>query len=151
MSGSDPRQWLRDARRAIARLPSLRMSRVPDAPALPVRDPWPGDAARAARLLRGELEFGGGVRALRPGAWGEAAGSSVLNAAAHSFTWLRDLRALGTDAARLRARALVAEWIAAPPSDPWRTVRTLSARALPRGSRITTFSQPPPTTHSASA
>jgi len=54
MSGSDPRQWLRDARRAIARLPSLRISRVPDAPALPVRDPWPGDAARAARLLRGE-------------------------------------------------------------------------------------------------
>jgi uncharacterized heparinase superfamily protein len=118
MSGSDPRQWLRDARRVIARLPSLRISRVPDAPALPVRDPWPGDAARAARLLRGELEFGGGVRTLRPGAWGEAAGSSVLNAAAHSFTWLRDLRALGTDAARLRARALVAEWIAAPPSDP---------------------------------
>src|SRR6202044_3321242 len=33
-------------------------------------------------------------------------------------TWLRDLRALGTDAARLRARALVSEWIADPPSDP---------------------------------
>ena len=123
MSGSDPRQWLRDARRAIARLPSLRMSRVPDAPALPVRDPWPGDAARAARLLRGELEFGGGVRTLRPGAWGEAAGSSVLNAAAHSFTWLRDLRALGTDAARLRARALVAEWVNAPPGATARSWR----------------------------
>ena len=31
--------------------------------------------------------------------------------AAHGFSWLRDLRALGTDAARLRARALVADWI----------------------------------------
>ena len=42
----------------------------------------------AARVLR-----------LRPGgAWGE--GSPVLLAAAHGFTWLRDLRALGTDAAR---------------------------------------------------
>ena len=34
----DPRHWLRNARRTLARLPSLRMGRVPDAPALPVRD-----------------------------------------------------------------------------------------------------------------
>src|SRR5271166_79539 len=117
MSASDPRRWLRDARRVIARLPSLRMGRVPDAPALPVRDPWPGDSGRGARLLRGELEFGGGLRALRPGAWGEASGSALLDASAHGFTWLRDLRALGTDAARLRARALVAEWIASAPGE----------------------------------
>jgi uncharacterized heparinase superfamily protein len=118
MSGADPRRWLRDARRAMARLPSLRMGRVPDAPALPVRDPWPGDPVRGARLLKGDLEFGGAVRVLRPGGWGVASGSPVLRAAAHNFTWLRDLRALGTDAARLRARALVSEWINAPPSDP---------------------------------
>jgi uncharacterized heparinase superfamily protein len=118
MSGASPRRWLRDARRVLARLPSLRISRVPDAPALPVRDPWPGDPGRGARLLKGELELGGGVRILRPGAWGEASGSAVLRAAAHNFSWLRDLRALGTDAARLRARALVSEWINAPPSDP---------------------------------
>ena len=91
------------------------MGRVPDAPALPVRDPWPGDPGRGARMLFGELEFAGGVRALRPGAWNEASGSALLEATAHGFTWLRDLRALGTDAARLRARALVAEWIGAPP------------------------------------
>jgi uncharacterized heparinase superfamily protein len=118
MSGTDPRRWLRDARRVMARLPSLRISRVPDAPALPVRDPWPGDPGRGARLLRGELEIGGGVRALRPGAWGEAAASPVVDAMAHGFTWLRDLRALGTDAARLRARALVSEWVASPANDP---------------------------------
>ena len=41
----------------------------------------------------------------------------MLRAAAHGFTWLRDLRALGTDAARMRARALVADWIAAPQLD----------------------------------
>ena len=34
-----PGTWLRDARRQLARLPSLRMARVPDAPAQPVRDP----------------------------------------------------------------------------------------------------------------
>ncbi|HEY6430628.1 MAG TPA: heparinase II/III family protein [Acetobacteraceae bacterium] len=117
MSGSDPRRWIREARRAMARLPTLRMTRVPDAPALPVRDPWPGDAGRGARLLKGELELGGGLRALRPGGWSDPAGSPLLRAAAHSFTWLRDLRALGTDAARLRARALVSDWIATGASD----------------------------------
>src|SRR6185437_10484562 len=116
MSGTDPRRWLRDARRVMARLPSLRISRVPDAPALPVRDPWPGDPGRGARLLRGELEIGGGVLPLRPGGWSVASGSAALEAAAHGFTWIRDVRALGTDAARLRARALVAEWVAAPPN-----------------------------------
>ena len=42
MSATSPRRWLRDARRALARLPNLRMGRVPDAPAHPVRDPYDG-------------------------------------------------------------------------------------------------------------
>lgn len=133
MSGSDPRRWLRDARRAMARLPSLRMSRVPDAPALPVRDPWPGDPGRGARLLKGEFELSGAVRALKPGGWGDTSGPPLLRAAAHSFTWLRDLRALGTDAARLRARALVADWINNSVSD------TIAHRPDVVGARITAW------------
>ena len=117
MSGVDPRRWMRDARRVMARLPSLRLSRVPDAPALPVRDPWPGDPGQGARLLKGELEVGGAVCPLHPNSWRELTGPTPLRAGAHGFSWLRDLRALGTDPARLRARALVAEWIAAPPPD----------------------------------
>ena len=110
-------RWLREARRAVARLPPLRMGRVPDAPSLPVRDLWPGDPARGARLVRGELELCGGTVALRSGTWSDSAGSPVLRAAAHGFTWLRDLRALGTDAARIRARTLLAEWLSTC-SDP---------------------------------
>ena len=110
--------WLREARRRVARLPSLRMTRIPDAPAQPVRDPWPGDAGRGANLLRGELELAGTTIILRPGDFAELAGPELLRAAAHGFTWLRDLRALGTDAARIRARALVAGWIATPALEP---------------------------------
>jgi uncharacterized heparinase superfamily protein len=116
MSGASGARWLRDARRAMARLPKLRSGRVPDAPALPVRDPWPGDPARGARLLKGELEYGGAVGVIKPASWANGAGSAVLRTGMHGFTWLRDLRALGTDAARLRARALVADWMAAQPS-----------------------------------
>src|SRR3954470_1737779 len=128
-----PGKWLRGARRAMARLPTLRMGRIPDAPALSVRDPWPGDGDRGARLIKGELEFGGAVQALQPGAWHALSGSSDLRAAAHGFVWLRDLRALGTDAARLKARALVGDWIANPPAD------SIAHRSDVIGARITAW------------
>jgi uncharacterized heparinase superfamily protein len=118
MNGLAPRRWLRDARRAFARLPTLSMASVPDAPVQPVRDPWPGDAARGARLVKGELEVAGRIRPLRPGLWADASGPAMLRAAAHGFAWLRDLRALGTDAARLRARTMVGDWIGASQHDP---------------------------------
>lgn len=114
----DPRRWMRDARRLMARMPTLRMGGVPDAPALPARDPWPGDPVRGARLLQGEMELQGSVHALTPGTWSDTSATEPLRAAAHGFAWLRDLRALGTDAARLRARSLVADWMGASPLDP---------------------------------
>ncbi len=133
MSGMDPSRWLRDARRVMAKLPSLRMGRVPDAPALPVRDPWPGDANRGVRLMKSELELGGAYRPLHPNHWHEIVGSPLLRANAHGFTWLRDLRQLGTDPARSRARLLVSEWISAPPPDP------LAYRPDIIGARITAW------------
>lgn len=104
---------LRGARQKLAR---LRPVRVPDAPARAFRDLWPGDATRGARLLRGEFEIAGTARTLRPGAagaegWDAPSGSVTWRAAAHGFAWMRDLRALGTDAARLHARALSADWL----------------------------------------
>ena len=111
------RSQARDLRLRLARLPSLRIS-VPEAPMIPVRDPWPGDTAKGARLLKGELVLSGSMRVLKPGGWADAAGNAVLRAHAHGFTWLRDLRTIGTDAARMRARALVADWIAAGSTDP---------------------------------
>ncbi len=141
--GLDPGRWLRDARRHMARLPSLRMRGAPDAPALPVRDPWPGDPGRGAALLKGELVASGSAASLLPGGGSDrsggsggfmlAGGSPALRAHAHGFAWLRDLRALGTDAARMRARALVGDWIAAAAADP------LAARPDVAGSRITAW------------
>ncbi len=129
----DPRRWARDARRAMSRMPALRMGRVPDAPALSVRDPWPGDPARGARILKGELEHAGSVLRLGPGTWSDTTGPATLRALAHGFGWLRDLRALGTDGARARARDLVADWIGTPGRD------RMSERADVIGARITAW------------
>jgi uncharacterized heparinase superfamily protein len=94
----------------LARLPRMGVT-IPEAPAVTVRDPWPGDAVRGARLLKGELMFYGAVRPLKPGGWPDSGSSAALREHAHGFTWLRDLREIGTDAARMRARALVGDWI----------------------------------------
>ncbi len=109
---------LRGARQLVARLPLPRFVRVPDAPTQPVRDPWPGDINLGVRLLKGELEFGGGNLVLRAGGWNGLKGSGPLLTYAHGFTWLRHLRALGTDPARLLARGLASDWMASSPSDP---------------------------------
>ena len=128
---SGPAGWLRGLRRAIARLYGAGMGRVPDGPAQPVRDLWPGDPTRGAALMKGEFALAGGETQLRPGAFAAAAANPLLLAGLHGFVWLRDLRALGTDGARMRARNLVGEWIAAAPSLP-----ALAQRPDVVGSRI---------------
>ncbi len=145
------RGWGRQARQQFALLPtlgqsflgqsvlgqSLGLARIPDAPLVATRDPWPGSPARGARLMRGELDLGSASIPLAPGGWpglaaerpGGASIDPAVRAAVHGFGWLRDLRAIGTDGARLRARALVGEWIARPPADPaLRTAPVVAAR-----------------------
>jgi uncharacterized heparinase superfamily protein len=117
------------ARGLLAKLQNLRTVNLPDAPALPVRDPWPGDPSRGARILRSELEFLGAVLKFAPGAFAAPATSPLLRAHLAAFSWLRDLRALGTDTARTRARALVSEFMDCPPD-------ALAARPDVAGARI---------------
>jgi uncharacterized heparinase superfamily protein len=97
----------------VARLQNLRSRTAPDAPAASIRDPWPGDPSRGARLVRAELEFGGATLPLPPGIFAGNNAAPAMRAHLTGFTWLRDLRALGTDAARARARALVEDFFAA--------------------------------------
>lgn len=124
----DPRRWLRAAQRVLGRLPTVAPSfaRPPDSPGLALHDPWPGDPGRGSRILQGELAVDGTTRPLDPG----AADDDAWTDAAHGFVWLRDLRALGSDAARMRARALAGAWIEAAP-------RLATPRESVLGARIT--------------
>jgi uncharacterized heparinase superfamily protein len=127
--------WLRKARQVMA---GLKPVKVPPAPARAFRDLWPGDAARGARLLRGECEIAGTARPLRPAeeggeGWGPASGSVAWRAGVHGFAWLRDLRALGTDAARLLARRLTNDWLARGGND------SLAAAPEVAGARISAW------------
>ena len=117
-SGKRPSGFGRQARTLLTRLQSLRTTNAPDAPALSLRDPWPGDPRRGARLVKAELDFGGAVLAMPPDIFSAVNATPLLRAHLHGFTWLRDLRALGTDAARSRARALVSDFMDTHPLDP---------------------------------
>lgn len=122
----DPRRWMRAAQRVLGRLPTVSapFARPPESPGVPLRDPWPGDAGRGTRLLKGELVVEGTARPLDP----SRAGDDPWSEAAHGFAWLRDLRAVGSDAARMRARALVGGWIEAAPALPPAREAVLGAR-----------------------
>ncbi|WP_206934378.1 heparinase II/III family protein [Roseococcus thiosulfatophilus] len=103
----------RNARRLFSRIKPVR---VPEAPARSFRDLWPGDANRGAALLRGEMEVMGSARALD--GWGPESGPLPWRMAAHGFAWLRDLRSLGSDAARVEARDLTEAWLAQGANEP---------------------------------
>ncbi|MBB3897709.1 heparinase II/III family protein [Roseococcus suduntuyensis] len=103
----------RNARRLFSRIKPVR---VPEAPARSFRDLWPGDANRGAALLRGEMEVLGSTRMLD--GWGPESGPLLWRQAAHGFAWLRDLRSLGSDAARVEARDLTEAWLAQGANEP---------------------------------
>jgi uncharacterized heparinase superfamily protein len=115
----------RSARRLFSR---IRPVRVPDAPARAFRDLWPGDAARGARLLRGELEVMGSVRQLT--GWGPESGPLPWRQAAHGFAWLRDLRTLGTDPAFVEARDLTEDWLTQGAQHPLASLPEVAAARI---------------------
>jgi uncharacterized heparinase superfamily protein len=101
---------------------SLR-GRRPQALRLIPQENWPGSSDRGAGLVDGRFRF------LNHTLKAEDAFSAALEAGPawqaelHSFDWLRDMRAVGTEAARIQARNCVASWISANPKwDPltWR-------------------------------
>jgi len=87
----------------VARTPADLATIPPDA--------WPGNAERGAAISAGELSFLG--ETVRGGdmTWQPVGMSDAWLAELHGFDWLRDLRAVGGDAARRRARDLVGDWI----------------------------------------
>lgn len=73
-------------------------------------DPWPGNAERG-RWLCGALFSIEKEEQLAEGNQWDASAGGLTRADLHAFEWLRDLRAMGRDAARRRARILVESWI----------------------------------------
>lgn len=74
-------------------------------------DIWPGDSSRGAAIMLGEFRFAGVTVSQPATPWRPAGASGEWEAEMQGFDWLRDLRAVGGDASRGRARDLVLHWI----------------------------------------
>ncbi|SMH54812.1 heparinase II/III family protein [Azospirillum agricola] len=88
--------------------------RAPGALAVIPPDPWPGDAGDGSAILAGVLRFAGQAVAVDPIGepnWRLPGASAGWLRALHGFDWMRDLRAVGGDMARRRARVLVWSWL----------------------------------------
>ena len=83
---------------------------VPDALSVIPPDPWPGSAERGDMILRDRFTFGNTLDSDIPD-WPFLDFAADDIAELHGFDWLRDLRAVGGDTPRRRARSLVKDWI----------------------------------------
>ncbi|GBR04055.1 heparinase II/III family protein [Acetobacter oeni] len=112
------RRWLRDMRLSLALLGPFGGARsIPDVPACTVRDPWPGNAANGELIVQGSATHGGVTRILSYLHWSEPNWPVPFVSWFQGFEWLRDLRELGSESARAKARSMVATWTGQPMSD----------------------------------
>ena len=95
--------------RAIRAFRPLK-SAAPSALLVVPPNPWPGDATRGRTMLTNVVALAGETIMVTGSAWNSPAHEPWL-AAMHSFEWLRDLRAVGGDAARRHARVLTSQWL----------------------------------------
>lgn len=72
---------------------------------------WPGDAGAGQTIVEGSFRFLDHSVNAADAIAGRIDPGLEWRARMHGFDWLRDMRAVGTDAARLKARELVSEWI----------------------------------------
>lgn len=113
------KRMTRGARLSFARLPLFGGGkRLPAAPVHTMRDLWPGDPVAGAQLTRGSLTWAGYTHPVGPGRWDAPEFEPAFREGLLGFRWLRNLRAVGTDAARLKARALVDDWLHHPAQHP---------------------------------
>ncbi len=87
------------------------LGRTPPGLYLVPPDPWPGKAERGSAILQGEFGFFGEAVSGGQHVWQPVGMSNDWLAELHSFDWLRDLRTVGGDNARRRARDLVGDWL----------------------------------------
>ena len=82
-----------------------------EAPKFQITDLWPGNVNQGLVIVEGDFEFLGTLIHDSDMPWVAKSVSNDWLARVSEFNWLQDLRAVGTDTARNRARHLISLWI----------------------------------------
>ncbi|MEE2721237.1 MAG: heparinase II/III family protein [Pseudomonadota bacterium] len=88
---------------------TLRGRRPQVLPLIPEEN-WPGSSDRGAGLVEGQFRFLNHTVEAAAAFSEENDAGPAWQARLHGFEWLRDMRAVGTEAARVRARQYVTDW-----------------------------------------
>ncbi|HSK41762.1 MAG TPA: heparinase II/III family protein [Arenibaculum sp.] len=111
----NPLGRLKDGARAFAFRPPLYGltlgGRAPNRLACVPSDPWPGSTVNGHALLDGVYRFAGEQIDADEPPWSPPGAHPAWLAGLNGFEWLRDLRAVGGDAARRHARMLISSWL----------------------------------------
>lgn len=76
-----------------------------------ISDTWGGDAEKGRWLCSGTFAIDGETLEMHGGCWEPDGANESWLAHMHGFDWLRDLKALGGDQARMLARNMIENWI----------------------------------------
>ncbi len=72
---------------------------------------WSGDPENGKQIIGGYLNFNGESFYFKNNIWKKNQASNLWNHQLHSFVWLKDVRAVGTDKARIFGRKSILEWL----------------------------------------
>ncbi len=74
-------------------------------------DLWPGDGENGIKMINNEYHFAGQRHTSSIPPWELDERDTAWEDRMHSFTWLRDLKSVGGDAGRRKARMMISDWI----------------------------------------
>lgn len=89
----------------------LSKGTIPETLAVKLVDPWPGNPERGRSLCAGVFAQEGASVPFYGDLWKDSEELSIWHDQIQSFSWLRDLRAMGGDASRRMARHQVERWM----------------------------------------
>ena len=72
---------------------------------------WTGDSENGKRIVEGFLNFNGESVRFRDHIWEKNNATKFWNEQLHSFGWIKDVRAVGTNKARIFLRNNIREWL----------------------------------------
>ena len=72
---------------------------------------WTGDSENGKRIVEGFINFNGELVKFKDHIWEKNNATKFWNEQLHSFSWIKDVRAVGTNKARIFLRNNMKEWL----------------------------------------
>ena len=76
-----------------------------------LNDPWEGDSQIGHNILKGYITFFGETINYKSSMWEKNVSTAIWKEELHSFNWIKDIKAVGTNEARSFLRKSVYEWV----------------------------------------